>query len=202
MRIKNKFLRVLVWIVSILVIIAVVVALAIYSYLQFYFLPKFNENVVTDNDKISVADIAKDFGDSQIIGNIINYDKQSASEMLNLIDEIDSEEKAAEQETTPSEKNNSEKTDSKANTTTDGEKTENAPASAEGSTARERIMNAASKEEISQGAAILSKISMSKVNELRKSGDTAALKAYIKSTLSSSEISTALKLYNKYKHLL
>lgn len=69
-------------------------------------------------------------------------------------------------------------------------------------TAYDRIMAAASKEEIQAGMAIIAKVNMSKVNSLQAAGKTSELKAYIKSVLSSGEISTALKLYRKYKHLL
>ena len=69
-------------------------------------------------------------------------------------------------------------------------------------TAYDRIMAAASKEEIQVGMAIIAKVNMGKVNSLQASGKNSELKAYIKSVLSSSEISTALRLYRKYKHLL
>ena len=192
MKTQNRFLRVLVWIISILVILALVLVIAGYSYLRFFVLPKLNKNVDSD-DKISVSDITKEFGDKQIIENIINFDKESASEMLGIITEIE-EETQPEKSNTQSGNNSTE--------TTNNEKEPETNVSKEGTTAYERIVNEASKEEVSQGAAILSKINMAKVNELRKKGDTAALKAYIKSVLSSSEISAALKLYNKYKHLL
>lgn len=74
--------------------------------------------------------------------------------------------------------------------------------SKEQQTAYDRIMAAASKEEIQTGMAIIAKVNMSTVNAYNSSGDTAGLKKYIKSVLSSGEISTALKLYKKYKHLL
>lgn len=69
-------------------------------------------------------------------------------------------------------------------------------------TAYDRIMQAASKEEIQTGMAIISKVDLSKVSELNNEKDRAELKKYLKSVLSSSEISTSLKLYRKYKHLL
>ena len=52
------------------------------------------------------------------------------------------------------------------------------------------------------GMSIISKVDISKVNKLKNEGKTSELKSYIKSVLSPSEISTSLKLYNKYKHLL
>ena len=63
-------------------------------------------------------------------------------------------------------------------------------------------MNEASKDEISQGMSIASKVDIGKVNELRKQGKNSEIKAYLKSVLTADEISAALKLYNKYKHLL
>lgn len=190
MKIKNKFIKTLVWIISILVVIAIVFVIAGYSYIRFFVVQKINKNI-DDGDNISVSEIVKEFSDKQIIENIINFDKDSASEMLGVITEIEKE---------------TEKTDANSNNNgTENANSDKAPetsVSKEGTTAYQRIANEATKEEISQGAAIMSKVNMSKVNELRKNGDTAALKAYIKSVLSSGEISTALKLYNKYKHLL
>lgn len=186
MKIKNKFLKVLVWIILILLVISIFVAILGYLYLNFYIVPKINENTPEISDKITVSDIAKELNDKQIIDNIINFDKDSVSYILSAVTELETE---FEQE----------------NPTTDS-KTENNETvqeiQKEGTTAYQRIMNEATKDEISLGTSILSKVSMAKVNELRKSGDTAALKAYIKSVLSPSEISEALKLYNKYKHLL
>lgn len=68
--------------------------------------------------------------------------------------------------------------------------------------AYQRIMEAASKDEISAGMSILSKVDLAKVNKLRKEGKNSELKKYIKSVLTSSEISKSLSLYKKYKHLL
>ena len=188
----NKALKIIIRIVLIVVIVALIAFIAGYSYLQFVILPKLNSGSEVDSDKISVSDITKELGDKQVIDNIINFDKTSASEMLHAITEIDNE-------------NESEKADSGKDSKTETKEPEKEPeptVSREGTTAYQRIASVASKEEISQGMAIISKVSMSKVNELRKSGDTDALKAYIKSVLSPGEISTALKLYNKYKHLL
>lgn len=76
----------------------------------------------------------------------------------------------------------------------------NVPASQQ--SAYDRIMAAASPEEISAGMAILSKVSLSTVSSYQSKGDTVGLKKYIKSVLTSAEISKALSLYSKYKHLL
>ena len=63
-------------------------------------------------------------------------------------------------------------------------------------------MNEADKDEIALGMSILAKIDISKVNELRKQGKNSEIKEYLRSVLTPEEISAALKLYNKYKHLL
>lgn len=191
MKRKNKFFKILLWIISILLIIAALVIILGYSYLKFFIIPKLNANTTEIADKITVSDLTKEFSDKQIIDNIINFDKESASQMLTVITELEEEIKAENPEI-----------DSKNGNKNNNEKTQEKPVSKEGTTAYQRILNEASKDEISLGTSIISKISMAKVNELRKSGDTAALKAYIKSVLSPSEISEALKLYNKYKHLL
>lgn len=188
MKIKNKFLRVLIWVITAFAILLLAAVIAGYSLLRFFVMPKINQNAVLDDDKINISDIARELGDKQIIANIMNFDKTSAHEMLSIITELNEENEDTETEVID------ENEDAQEDVHKDVKK--------EGTTAYERILNEATKDEVAQGTAILSKISMAKVNELRKSGDTAALKAYIKSVLSPSEISAALKLYNKYKHLL
>ena len=190
---KKKFLKILLWIIAAAAILFIVAVIGIYSYFRFCLVPKLNtvgKNGTVD-DNISISEVAKEFSDKQIFDNIIHFDKQSASEMLAALDEI-------EAENTEQEKLNSQKKD-------EAEKTDTPPepkTAAEGKTAYERIMNTATKDEISQGMAIISKVDISKVNQLRKEGKNNEIKAYIKSVLTSGEISAALKLYNKYKHLL
>lgn len=195
---KNRFLKVILWIAAVIAVLAIAATATLYSYLRFFIIPKINENN-ENSDGISVMDLAKDLDDKQIIDNIINFDKQSAVEMITAITELNKENEAAgEPVKTPDEKNADTNTGSDANT----DKNKETPQNKDNSTAYQRIVTEASKEEISQGSAIMAKVDMAKVNQLRKSGDTAAVKKYIKSVLSASEISTALKLYNKYKHLL
>lgn len=186
MKPKKRALKIVLWIVAILLIPAVIGVILGYSYLQFYVLPKINSNSTETSDNISVTDIIQDFGDKQIIDNVINFDKTSAYEVLNIMNQLDQEHK----------------TETPDDTSKKEDDTVKQEVNKEGTTAYERIMNEANKEEISQGSAIIAKINMAKVNEFRKNGDMAGLKAYVKSVLSPSEISTALKLYNKYKHLL
>ena len=190
MKIKRKSVKIILWIVAIILIPTVIGVILGYSFLQFYVLPKINSNNTEATENVSVSDIIQDFGDKQIIDNVINFDKTSAYEVLNIMNQLDQEHKAETQ------------TDSSKKDEDAVEKEPEKTVNKEGTTAYERIMNEATKDEISQGSAILSKINMAKVNEFRKNGDMAGLKAYIRSVLSPSEISTALKLYNKYKHLL
>ncbi|MBR4720556.1 MAG: hypothetical protein IK057_02210 [Clostridia bacterium] len=189
MKIKNRALKVVLWIVAILLIPAIIGVILGYSYLRFYVVPKINTNAIKTADNVSVSDIIQDLGDKQIIDNIINFDKASAHEILNIMNQLEQEQNAENA-----------KDSSKKEEVIEQEPKKDV--NKEGTTAYERILSEANKEEISQGASILAKINMAKVNEFRKNGDMAGLKAYIQSVLSPSEISAALKLYNKYKHLL
>ncbi|MCR4693606.1 MAG: hypothetical protein K5664_06975 [Firmicutes bacterium] len=186
---KKKVLKVLIWIISIICVLLVAVVIGAYSYFKFYLAPKITpggENS-SENTAISFTEVAKELSDKQVLDNIINFDKQSASEMLTALNEIETEIEVPKTPAEP-EKKEENKSDVKVPN--------------EGKTAYERIMNEASKDEISQGMAIISKVDISKVTELRKQGKNSEIKEYIKSVLTSSEISAALKLYNKYKHLL
>ena len=188
---KNKVLKILLWtLAAILIVLGIIVAIA-YSYFKFVFMPKLSggDSDSTIGDAISFSDVAKELSDKQVIDNILNFDKQSASEMLVAITELEAENADSKP---------------KSDNPKSNEKTENTdvPSVAEGKTAYQRIMNEASKDEISLGMSIISKVDMSKVNSLRSQGKNSEVKAYIKSVLSPAEISAALKLYNKYKHLL
>ncbi|MBR4723365.1 MAG: hypothetical protein IK072_01345 [Clostridia bacterium] len=190
---KNKFLKVLFWIIGTIAAILIIAVIGAYSYFKFVFVPKLSGGDLdtSESDTISFTEVAKELTDKQVIDNIINFDKQSASEMLSALNELEQEVSA----TNPKEEtDNTKNADNKENT--------EVSVPAQGKTAYQRIMNEASKDEISTGMSIISKVDMSKVNELRRQGKTSEIKAYLKSVLSSSEISAALKLYNKYKHLL
>lgn len=109
------------------------------------------------------------------------------------------------QQGTPNEQTNANQDDTTAQPTAAPDKSvliSKSDVPAKKQSAYDRIMAAASKEEIQTGMAIIAKVNMGKVNSLQAAGKTSELKAYIKSVLSSGEISTALKLYKKYKHLL
>lgn len=192
---KKKFLKVLLWVLISIAVLLIITALGVYSYFRFVVFPKIGGFDSDSGDAISFTEVAKELSDKQVIDNIINFDKQSASEMLSALNELEAEMQEAEKGSNSKNTENSTKN-------SDNQKNTAIPAPAEGKTAYERIMNEASKDEISVGMSIISKVDMSKVNELRKQGKNSEIKAYLRSVLTSSEISTALKLYNKYKHLL
>ena len=182
-------------------------------------------------EKLSNKDIitfAKLVTDKQLISNLANLDKQTAKDVLSAMIELE-EEIEAEATPTPAptatvkpfiqfkpvEKNQvfSQVENTQVILPTPSPRPTPTPfappkipddikVSKEQQTAYDRIMAAASKEEIQTGMAIIAKVNMNKVNQLNGQGKTAELKKYIKSVLTSGEISTALKLYNKYKHLL
>ena len=180
---NKKIFKLLFWIISSIIIFAAVLLIAAYLYFELRISPKLSENLTdTQGSDISFADVAKEFTDKQVLDNLINFDKQSAVEMLAALNELGEE---VAEESSQETKNDTE------STVPDKE-----------GTAYQRIMETASKDEISQGFAIISKIDMAKVNELRRQGKTAEIKEYIRSVLTSEEISTAYALYNKYKHLL
>ncbi|MCR4719105.1 MAG: hypothetical protein K5768_05685 [Firmicutes bacterium] len=186
---KNKILKVLFWIIGVLAAFVIIAVISAYSYFRFVFIPKLSDgnSDPNENDTISFTEVAKELSDKQVIDNILNFDKQSAAEMLSALNELGSE------MSEPNSKDgNEKKSDKNADITTP----------AEGKTAYERIMNEASKDEISLGMSIISKVDISKVNDLRAQDKNSEIKEYLRSVLTSSEISAALNLYNKYKHLL
>lgn len=83
---------------------------------------------------------------------------------------------------------------------------EKKPENKDGTTAYERISAVATSEEMADGLAIISKLDMGYVASLMADGLTSSekteLKNYVYSKLTSSEISRALQLYNKYKKYL
>lgn len=196
---KKKALKIFLWIVAVILAIVILIVAGAYAYFKFVI----SKNFATDNQNlsdsgISFTDVAKELADKQVIDNIINFDKQSASEMLAALNELEQEADSDNKESVPEKK--PENNESKVSDTPSSEIASQVPQ--EGKTAYQRIMNTASKDEISQGMSIISKIDMAKVNELRKQGKTGEIKAYVKSVLSPGEISAALSLYKKYKHLL
>lgn len=164
------------------VAILLVLIIGIWVALEFYFLPKLNSGVINDEEKITssdVFDIAKYLTDEQMIENIKNFDKQTAKEMVALIDEIEKE--------------------------MGGQKPANTPKPAtkpKEDSAYERIMASASKEEIARGMEVIKKINMKEANAHYEKGGEKALKRYIVSTLSKKDLNTVVELYRKYAHLL
>lgn len=187
---KKKFFKALIWIVSSFCLLFAAAVLGAYLYFNYYLIPKISQGGenASGNEQISFTDVAKELSDKQVLDNIINFDKQSASEMLSALKDLGSEIEEPEKSDEPQNDDKKQQPDTKVNV--------------EGNTAYQRIMNEASKDEISQGMSIISKVDISKVTELRRQGKNSEIKAYLKSVLTSSEISAALKLYNKYKHLL
>lgn len=286
----NKILKAFLWILASAVAFVLIVAIIVYSYFRLFIVPKLALDGMDKSKVIGFTEIVKDLSDKQTIENIMNLNKESALDMLVILDELDNELNAqatsdsendaeaenAEKGDTPTEKEQvSENTNSKTNSgkpekadvktektkdkddkgareDTNGQVQSNVPEGSvawenmvrsvnqltqnhaiennvndqekseapenninsenndnsnqqiakENTTAYQRIMDEASNDEISQGLAIISKVDISKVNQLRSQGKTSEAKAYIKSVLTPGEISAALSLYNKYKHLL
>lgn len=158
------------------------------------------------------------FGGSQLIENVKNFDKETAEEVLGIMQEVARE--TSEEDGTSAVKEDAEESegqDEKAQSNTSKNqkvKETNKPEKsnsqtkaktekkAEGATAEERIRSVASADEISDGLAILAKVDLGKVNALRSTGKASELKKYLSSVLSGAEIRRALELYSKYAYLL
>jgi len=212
---KNKVWKIVLITTGVIVALALVFVIGTYSFLNFYLFPKIAGVKLSDLG-IGITDVMTTITDKRVIDNIVNFDKKSAAEVMKAMTELDKEAKEAESKSSqgaanPPESGENPGTDSSENS---GNSSNTEPSSenqgsnpAESGTidakgAYQRIMNTASKEEVSQGMAIIAKVDIAKVTELRKSGDMSAVKAYVKSVLTADEISTAVTLYNKYKHLL
>lgn len=203
---KKIFLKILAAVIAFALVFS---AIGI-GFVYFYIIPQYNQYAKTENRSEltgkDVFDIALQLSDKQFIENVKNFDVSSAQDVLNVMIELDTEENTAQ---TPIETDNilgnlypfTSQPDNKPAQPTPTPEIPEKPTSSK-QTAYERIMETADKKEISSGLSIISKVDISKINELRSQGKTNELKAYIKSCLSPSEISTALSLYNKYKNLL
>ena len=231
---KIGFKKIIITLFSVILSIALVLAIGGVCVYNFVIIPKYNQYINSgekQGEKLSNKDIitfAKLVTDKQLISNLANLDKQTAkdvlSAMLELEEEIAGEATPEPTQTsipfiqfTPASKDqvftqveNSQiiaPTPTPVATPTPTPFTppkipDEIKVSKEQQSAYDRIMAAASKEEIQAGMAIIAKVDISKVNALNSAGKTDEMKKYIKSVLTSSEISTALKLYRKYKHLL
>lgn len=222
---KNTARRIFLTVLSVLLAVIILAAVLGYAVFNLYIAPKYrqitaqagNEQSISEKDLLSFA---KYLTDKQFIDNLKNFDKESAKSVLSAMYDLEAEnaENPDNPEADAEVWDDALSADMKPIETpapTPVPKPIKPPAdiknaaeaagikpSASQKTAYDRITAAASEDEIAAGMAILSKISMSKINELRAAGKNDELKAYIKSRLSSAEISTSLKLYNKYKHLL
>ncbi|MDD6736395.1 MAG: hypothetical protein PUE13_08835 [Clostridiales bacterium] len=203
---KTNVRSILLSVLAAVIAFIIIVAIAGFCYYRFYIMPKYNESVQQSNDnraELTDEDIltfAKFFSNKQFLDNLKDFDKSTASDILSVLNEIETENSGSETQNSPE----SQKTETKqeqipADVQANISKTAE---SANKKSAYDRIMAAADKDEIMAGMSIISKIDIAKVNKLQKEGKTTELKTYIKNTLSPSEISTSLNLYNKYKHLL
>ena len=211
--IKNVLLSALITVI-VLVLIAAILG---FAFLKLYIEPKYKEMAARAGQEerlpeIDFLDFAKYLTDRQFVENLKNFDRSLAGGVLSAMLDLDAENAqnpdeastAVWDEALSADMKNIKPTKPHVKTADIKQAAENAgikPSEAQ-ETAYDRITAAASKEEIAAGMAILSKISVAKVNELQAAGKTEELKTYIKSCLTSAEISTSLQLYNKYKHLL
>ena len=196
---KKKGLKLALRIAGILCAVILAALIGAYAFLNLYLVPKMTGVRLSDMG-IGITDVVNTITDKQVIDNIVNFDKQSATEIMKAMNEL--EEEAELSAAAPDAQGGGSKTDSAANDGKNSVKEPVIPGNIDAKGAYQRIMEEASKEEISEGMAIISKLDIAKVNELRQKGNTAEVKAYVKSVLTPGEISTAVTLYNKYKHLL
>ena len=225
----KKFIITFLIVILSLVLLLGIAGICVYN---FIIIPQYNSLIsqgAKQGEKLTNRDIltfAKLATDKQFIENIANIDEGTAKDvlgaMLELEEELEPEESAEPSQAPDAQKkpgakdsifSQVEQSQISAPTPTPAPTPAPTPfkppeipkgvkVSKQQKTAYDRIMAAASKEEIQAGIAILSKVDMAKVNALNSAGNRKELKKYIKSVLTSSEISTSLKLYRKYKHLL
>ena len=91
---KKKVLEIVLWVLLVLAILILAGVIIFYSYLHFFVVPKLNmdqDEIKQITDSISVSDIAKIFTDKQISDNIKNFDKESAQEVLKVLNELNEE---------------------------------------------------------------------------------------------------------------
>lgn len=181
---KKKTKKKIIWtVLASLLALFLVVALAVWAAMEFYFLPKVNENIPTES-KITTAealDLAKYFADPDILETIKNFDKETVAGMVSVIEEIEKEMGEEPPKKTP--------------------KPTKQPETSEKS-AYDKIMESATEEEIKNGMAVIKKINMAEANKRYREGGIKALKRYVITTLSKSDLDTAVELYRKYEDLL
>lgn len=198
----KKFLLRAVTVISIIVIVVVGGGSL---FMRFYLEPRLG---VKNSD---VLKMTKYLTDGQLLANLKNFDKQAAKGVLEAMLELDEENQSAAviEESVGDELLNNAIARETKNILKNNPKSAKEFATEKGvevtksqETAYDRIMAAATPEEIAAGMAIIAKVDLAKVSELQKEKTSVPLKKYIKSVLTSAEISKALSLYSKYKHLL
>ncbi len=208
MKKNSRAKKTLLSVISLVVTFVVIILIAATLFVGFYVIPKYNS--LSDSANLTGRDMvtfARYLTDGQFLKNIKNFNKEAAKGVLSVIEELDAENgenalslsgvwskqlvdtTTAIQKATPA----PEKVD---------ELIKEAELSEKELSAYERIMAAATPEEIRAGMAIIAKVDLAKVSSLQKQNKTIELKKYIKSVLTSAEISKSLSLYKKYKHLL
>ena len=180
-----------------LLIVALLIVASVFFAVRFVIVPDYNKSgdlIGKEKREITsgeVFEMAKYLKDKQFVDNMMNFDSEAAKEALSVLIELETELGIAPDTTKkPASQKNPE--DIIGNVDLDSKQ----------SSAYKRIMATADADEISAGLAIIAKIDLEKINNFYKAGKTDEMKNYIKSVLTPSEISTSLKLYNKYKHLL
>ncbi len=206
-KLKKALLRA-VTVISVIIIIVVGGGTLL---MRFYVAPKLgisSNNIPTGGDMVTFA---KYLTDGQVLENLKNFDKQSAKDVLLALIEIDEENQQGED--SEGELWSSGITESMRNvpkavlksipkTAKEFTKETGIETTERQQSAYERIMAAATPEEIAAGMAIIAKVDLAKVSTLQSQKKNKELKVYIRSVLTSQEISKALSLYKKYKHLL
>lgn len=208
---KSRVKKMLLSVISLVVAFVVIILIAATLFVRFYVIPKYNSlsnsGELTGRDMVTFA---RYLTDGQLLKNIKNFNKDAAKEVLSVIEELDGENDGSHENSMSLSGIWSKPL---VNTTTAMQKVtpapekvdefiKNAELSQKELSAYERIMAAATPEEIRAGMAIIAKVDLAKVNSLQKQNKTVELKKYIKSVLTSAEISKSLSLYKKYKHLL
>lgn len=205
MKEKSKIRGVLLSVLAAVIAFVIIVCIGMFGFYRFYIMPKYNNSDITQDGTRSelqggdILSFAKFFSDRQFLDNLKNFDKSAAPDVISVLNELSEENPDTEDEDSNPKAQNPDVPKSTAEVK---KAIEDAAEASDKKSAYERIIEAADKDEIMQGMAIAAKIDISVINKLQKDGKKAELKQYIKSVLTPSEISTGLRLYNKYKHLL
>ncbi|MEE0944206.1 MAG: hypothetical protein UIM24_01975 [Clostridia bacterium] len=207
---------------SVIVAVILVFAIAAVLAMRFVVLPQISQKlqssgrdelaaIIDQNNNFGAfAMFGKLFSDKGMIEFVTNLDGEGASSVVDFIETIDEEN---ESDPTPSPTQLPWHVEDSRNIprTTPAPTPPAVPTPApelpkNASSAYDRIAAAASKQEMADGFAIISKLEMGYIARLIAGGLTpkekAELKNYVYSKLTKAEISRALNLYNKYKKYL